>query len=133
MVSPLQLILLLQLMGIGLNNVAEAEKNLVKMHKPKLSAQCNFQVDDPSVSITKLSPWPRDFDSSQNLQVLGQGKLFYHPYLCCSELGSKDTKSIGLPRRPDKQWYCGARLPAGFALYLISWNLPRRTYVLSSR
>lgn len=51
MVSPLQLILLLQLMGIGLNNVAEAEKNLVKMRKPKLSAQCNFQEDDPSVSI----------------------------------------------------------------------------------
>lgn len=36
MVSPPQLILLLQLMGIGLNNVAEAEKNLVKAHKPKL-------------------------------------------------------------------------------------------------
>lgn len=42
MVSPPQLILLLQLMGIGLNNVAEAEKNLVKGHslncKPKTAS-----------------------------------------------------------------------------------------------
>lgn len=33
-VSPQQLILLLQLMGIGLNNVAKKEKNLVKDTQP---------------------------------------------------------------------------------------------------
>ena len=56
MVSPPQFILLLQLMGIGLNNVAEAGKNLVKMRKPKLYTQCSLQVDGPSGFISKLSP-----------------------------------------------------------------------------
>lgn len=45
----------------------------------------------------------------------------------------KDVETPGLLRRPDEQWYWGARTPAGFASHLISWKLPGKTSVLSSR
>lgn len=46
-------------MGIGLNNVAKKEKNLVKMHNPKLSALGSFQIDALNGSVPKLTHPPR--------------------------------------------------------------------------
>lgn len=137
MVSPPQFILLLQLMGIGLNNVAGAGKNLVKMHKPKLYTQCSFQRDDPSGLISKLSPRPRR--SSQNLQgerrlsLSRQKKPFPHPYLCCSALGWRMWRLLASQGGRMSSGPVGARTPAGFASHPISWKLPGRTSVLSSR
>lgn len=139
MVSPPQFILLLQLMGIGLNNVAGAGKNLVKMQKPKLYAQCSFQGDDPSGLISKLSPRPRPRRSSQNLQgerrlsLSRQEKPLPHPYLCCSALGWRMWRLLASRGGQRSIGPVGARAPAGFASHLISWKLPGGTSVLSSR
>lgn len=41
--------------GDWLNNVAKKEKNLVKMHNPKLYTLGSFQIVAPNGSVPKLS------------------------------------------------------------------------------
>lgn len=63
------------------------------MYKPKLYAQSNFQVDDPS-GLAQSTNCPlnpesllKNLQGEQRLSLLCQGKPFHNPYLCCSELG----------------------------------------------